>query len=91
MYVCVYCDSVLTFEHGLDECVLVELEEVDDDVVQVVQSGRVLEVLAHLEHAHQLRDVVVGLHGQRQFLAFYRRVQTAVDELRKTDGGAGVG
>ena len=72
----------LTFEHGLDEGVLVELKEVDDDVVQVVEAGRVLQVLAHLEHAHQLGDIVVGLHRQRQLLPFDGRVKTAVDELR---------
>ena len=75
--------SRLTFKHGLDEGVLVELKQVDDDVVQVVQPSCVLQVLTHLEHAHQLGDVVVGLHGECQLLPLDGRVEAAVDELER--------
>ena len=56
-------------EHELEEGVLVQEEDILEDLVQVVQSLGVLEVLGHLEHVEQLLDVAFPLDGHGQLFA----------------------
>ena len=49
-------DGVLG-EHELEQRVLVQQENVLEDLVEVVEAVRVVEVLAHAEHFQELLDV----------------------------------
>ena len=51
-------DGVLG-EHELEQCVLVQQKYVLEDVVEVVQTLAVLEVLAHVEHIQKFLDVAL--------------------------------
>lgn len=68
-------------KHHLEQCVLVEQENVLEYVVEVVQALEVLEVLAHVEQVEQLADVVLGLDRHCQLVLFGRQAQAIVEQL----------
>ena len=60
--------NVLVLKHNGEQRGLVDEEERTEDVVQVVEALRVLQVFADMEQLQQLGDVALPLHGQSHAL-----------------------
>ncbi len=56
-------------KHELEERVFVQEEDVLEDLVEVVEALRVVEVLAHVEQVQQLLDVALVFDGDGKFLS----------------------
>ncbi len=63
-------------KHELEERVFVQEEDVLEDLVEVVEALRVVEVLAHVEQVQQLLDVALVLDGDGKFLSPIKYILT---------------